>query len=111
MNINNVYLANIYVKTTEKPIPDSDMCLCNADFVKEALVYNKTSMYGICYVDLETKRKYKTFQLGDAVVGEMFICLEQGVTPLESIIEVNKKNMSKRKILKKFNDYVENNNE
>ena len=77
-------------------------------FVKYALVYEKYS-YNISdcgYVDLETGRCYKSFYLNDARVGEQYISLRDGLIPYTSLIETNKKNMTKRRILKRFNDSV-----
>ena len=102
MNINKVYLAYIYQKTSSKKVPGVELYHEKADFIKKALICDRTSRFDPYYIDLVTKRKYYAFGIGEAEVGELFINMEQGIIPLENIIEVNKKNMSRKKILEKY---------
>ena len=110
MNINNVYVAKIFVKTVED-LNENYLQDHKGDFVKNALVYEHLDSFRPCYIDLESGKKYTTFKLIDAHTGELYINIKAGLIPYTSLIENNKKNMSKRKILKKFNDYVENTND
>ena len=108
MNTNKIYLVNVYIKTSSEKISGIELYHEKADFIKKALVYDRTAMFEPYYVDLATRRKYYIFQLSDAEVGELFINMKQGLIPLENIIEINQKNMSRRRILKKYNDNIKN---
>ena len=115
MNINNVYIAKIYVKKNENEKADygKGVILTYGEgvFIKDALVYEDIESYNPRYIDLETGKEYVRFDVCDAHMGELYINLQAGLIPYTDLIENNKKNMSKRKILKKYNDYVENTNE
>ena len=103
MNINGIYIAPIYIKTNSKN-HGNNLFESNGKFVKYALVYKDKKSDKATFIDLETKEKYDVHNVGDAVVGEIYISLKQGLFPLADILEVEKSNYSKRKILKMFND-------
>ena len=109
MNINNVYIAKIYVKTVEKFNRDFSV-RSEGEFVKDTLVYEKLDTILPCYIDLESGKKYRNFDLNDTDIGELYINIKAGLIPYTSMIENNKKNMSKRKILKNYNNSIKGNN-
>ena len=112
MNIDNVYECSIYVKIKEETIGDIIQrkgmpfvnAQCEGKFVKKALVYIVQNSYSIVYADLKTGDIYKTFDVCDAEIGEMYINLAYGMKPVSEIIEHRRNNMPKRKILEKYND-------
>jgi len=112
MNINGIYLVQIFVKLSEKKVREN-LVESNGKFVKYALVYKdkKESTYLFpVYVDLKTGERYKSFNLTMAGVGEIYISLKEGFIPLIDLIETEKENLSKRKILKMFNDSIKEKN-
>ena len=101
MNINNVYVAKIYVKTA-KNIDNDLEWIHEGQFVKDGIVYEKIgSMYPV-YIDLESGKIYTNFRVSSADVGELYVNIKDGLIPYSSLIETNKKNMPKRKILKNY---------
>lgn len=76
-------------------------------FVKKALVHVARDSYSIVYVDLKTGEKYKKFDVCDAKIGEMYVNLDKGMKSVSEIIEYRRNNISKRKILKKYNKLME----
>lgn len=71
-------------------------------FVKKTLVYKDS--YG-CYNDLKTKEQYFAGYNDCLLIGKLFVHLENGLIPILSVIDYKKENMSKKKILKKYNEY------
>ena len=108
MDINGVYLVKVYVKTDEKFIPNIsghpfDYRIESAGtYLKDALGYNDSSEYVPRFIDLKTKEVYGEFSLSNVKIGQLYINLKEGITPVKNIINFKKENMSKRKILKKY---------
>lgn len=98
MNINSVYECSIYQIVNY----DIEKGYINYKFkfVKKAIVYkNKNNSF----TDLGTKEKYK-FGYGACFIGDFFICAEDGMIPLAQVIEHKRKNMTRKKILKKYDE-------
>lgn len=115
MNIEKVYLCDIYVlenlecKKINVNVDrgngfnyDSITSVkCKTIFVKKALVYY--SVLNGCFIDLETKEKYK-FGYGGCNIGDLFVDIKREKTYISSLFGSDKKYMFKRKILKKYNE-------
>lgn len=91
MNINGVYIVPIYVKTLEKNL-GKHLIESNGKFVKYALVYKDKNSDKSTFIDLETKEKYDVHNVEDAIVGELYISLKQGLLPLADINRSRKNN-------------------
>ena len=52
-----------------------------------------------------TGKRYTDFSLNDVKVGECYLMLDSLVS-LSSVIEIENKNMAKRRILKKYNESI-----
>jgi len=112
MNIDNVYLANIYVKTGETYEnyrgPLNFDIVSNGSIFKETIVYDTSKTCKLCYIDLVTGKKYDKFSLNDCYkIGECYIKIES-LIPITSVLALNKKNMSKKRILKMYNENIKN---
>ena len=114
MNINNVYVAKICVRMNEDDASDYTEGMIfvyrQSAFVKDALVYEDLESITPRYIDLETGKEYIKFNVCNAHIGELYIKMDDGLIPYSSLIETNKKNMSKRKILKNYNNSIKGNN-
>ena len=117
MNINNVYIAKIFIKTDEEHesigpgLLDFNI-ISSGIFLKNTLVLDVSKKRNGCYRDLLTGKRYTDFSLNDINVGESYLMLDSLVS-LSSILKIENKNISKRKILKKYNESIksiENNN-
>ena len=99
MNTNRLYLAYIYV--TINVDWKGNNILRNGKFIKMAVVYHNEYDE---YIDVKSGEKYKKGIKHVYDEGDMFINFEKGLIPLNEISElnINRKNMSKRKILKKL---------
>ena len=102
MNINGVYFVNIYVVTEAKRMKDG-LWSYEGDFVKNTLVVKKDNISSI-FTDLQTKEEYK-FESDYCYEGDLYINKSDGLIPLYDMLPIKKQNMSKRKVLKKFNEY------
>jgi hypothetical protein len=108
MNVNRLYVAIIYV-CTKKEIDPKSFCLeyglphyvneWKGRFCKPAIVYHVKDN---CYIDIETKEKYKLGLEDECNVGDMYINLKSGLKPLYTVfdVEFKKNNMSKKRIIR-----------
>lgn len=103
MNVNNVYLCKICMITEMNYDIKRDSLEVFGSFVKDTIVVP----VGKClYRDLLTGEKYyvgTSFFRDD--IGTFYIYRKERLIPFTEIIPVEKNNMSKRKILKKYNEY------
>lgn len=109
MNVDRVYVAKIYMKTKEVWNLKKKVLQKEGLFVKNALVYYvpEKSFKQLKYIDLSTKDKYFHTSLSDSIKdGELYLEISCGLTPYRKMIKTDKNKMSKRKILKKFNEYI-----
>lgn len=101
MNTNRLYLAtiNIVVKVEYK----SEERITHANFFKNSFVYHNE--YND-YIDIKSGEKYKKGIEDTYDAGDMYIDFKKGLIPVNEIPELNfeRKNMSKRKILKKLSN-------
>lgn len=97
MNVNRLYIANIFVFHGRKSCGGK---ITYGSHVKPAIVYHTNKGE---YLDLFTKEKYK---LGndDVDLGDLYIYLKDGLMPMCDKIDVKfgKLNMPRRKIKKKL---------
>ena len=70
-------------------------------YVKRALVYY--SEIHRRYIDLETKDRYR-FGYGGCAIGDYYIDSRVGLRSVSELINCRSKNMSKRRILKKYKE-------
>ena len=105
MNINKVYIANIYVLIESRLIGNLYDGRFNMKimYLKTALVYNKNGNW----YDLNTREKYYEEVYGLEKIGTKFINFKDKIIPLTNIIDYKNEHMSRRKILKKYKE-VEN---
>lgn len=105
MNINRVYISNIYVITKKEHLGEYFTLSSRYSFygreVKKALVYRDKN--GV-YIDLDTKERYSAGTSICTEVGDLIIDPNDGLIPVAGAIGFDKINMSKRKILKKYNE-------
>ena len=109
MNINRVYLANIYLVIGQRLVSDRDSfdnikdnnIYSNLEYIKTALVYKDN--FG-CFIDLKSNECYSTY-FGIFSEGKLVVNLDDDLIPLSGLF--NKRNMSKRRILKKYNKIIE----
>ena len=101
MNINRLYLAYIYVYSQEENVVGGAYRTSN--FVKKTVVYHD---YINNYIDIKSGEKYSKDINNCREFGDMFIGFCVGLEPLNELEEINfeRKNMSKRKILKKLSN-------
>ena len=97
-NVNSIYLCNIYQVFDVILNRKEDTTTFIGSFVKKALVY-RTAGY---FVDLNTGEKY--YSKGKRI-GDFYVSLKHNLIPVSSFIDYKKENMSKKKILKKYNEY------
>ena len=99
MNINGVYEVEIWRTSSWDVVIEGNLRKVNYDicFLKKALVYQK----GLGFVDLKTK---ETYFLGPRFNKLPFVNANRPMIPLVDLIDVNKENMSKRKILKTYKE-------
>lgn len=98
MNVNRVYIADIYIYHGRKYEGGK---VTFSSFVKPAVVYHTDSDQ---YVDLFTKEKYKFNN--NIKEGDLYIYFKNGLKPIQTNLEkkFNKLNVSKRKIKKNLLD-------
>ena len=78
-------------------------------FVKKALVY--FSVLRGCFIDLETKEKYIS-GFNECTKGDLFVDVHKSRIPVKTLMDSNKTHYSKKKILKKYSEYKDcDNNE
>ena len=111
MNLNKVYLCEIYqlvdIVYNDKNSSNNNKFLRvirDTMFIKKTLVYYSELKRE--YIDLITKEKYK-YGYGACVIGDYYINSKKGLTPLSSLINCKRKNMTKKRILKKYNKELE----
>ena len=110
MNVNRLYVAQIYVCTKAELDLESfgskyglPYCIkkWEGKFCKPAIVYHSEDNH---YIDLGTGEKYKLGfdDINDVGVGEMYINLKSGLRPLYEVFDVKFKynNMRKKRIIK-----------
>ena len=101
INTNRLYLTtiNIVVKVEHK----GDFKNTYADFLKNSFVYHNE--YND-YIDITSGEKYNKGIEDTWNAGDMYIDFKKGLIPISEISELNfeRKNMSKRKILKKLSN-------
>lgn len=96
MNINRVYECSIHVVVKSFIENGKEMCL--SQFVKRTLVYHTNSDD---WIDLFTNEHY---QLGVDGFHDLFILRKDPIIPLSTLLVTNKRNMTKRKILKRYRE-------
>ena len=112
MNVNRLYLATINVCSNIEYDDEHYTNICNIMFYdketdgvycKNAVVYHNRNNE---YIDIKTGEKYKTTLDYDSEVGDMYIDFDERLIPVTEIPWLNfeRKNMSKRKILKKLSN-------
>lgn len=104
MNINNVYVASVWM-LVDIEITKSISLLdfeyrTHSVYLKDTLIYYKDGYYYY----LETNKKCKTEVSFLDNSGTQFIMLNKKLIPVVSIIDYKRENMSKRRILKKYNE-------
>ncbi len=108
MNINRVYVAIIYIVTKKEHFGEyltlSSGYSYSGRGVKKALVYRDKNG---SYIDLDTKERYSAGTSIYTKVGDLIIDPSNGLIPVASVIGFDRINMSKRKILKKYNEVME----
>ena len=98
-NVNSIYLCNIYQVFDVILNRKEDTTTFMGNFFQKALVYRT----GFCFfVDLNSGEKY--YSKGKRI-GDFYVSLKHNLIPVSSFIDYNKENMSKKKILKKYNEY------
>ena len=99
MNVNRLYLAYIYVYNKKECV--GDYVYRHSNFVKKIVVYHN---YINSYIDIKSGEKYLKDVNDCKKYGDMFIGFSVGLEPLNELEEINfeRKNMSKRRILKKI---------
>ena len=106
MNIDNVYIADVYMieryEITNATWFVSDYKYIYR-FLKKALV---TPTFGNKFIDLSTGKKYRYgIQDGNLYdVGEMII---DELEPYVREVPVEKQHMSRKRVLKRYNEYIE----
>ena len=109
MNVDNVYIADVYM-IDEKTLIDIDWFSSihkyRYCFVKKTLVIP----HGNKFIDLSTRKKYQYhLQEGQEYdVGEMIV---DKLVPYVREVPVEKQHMSRKRVLKKYNEYIEKTNE
>lgn len=98
-NVNSIYLCDIYQVFDVILNKKEDTTTFMGSFVKKALVYRDDFGY---FVDLNTGEKY--YSKGKCI-GDFYVSLKHNLIPVSSFIDYKKENMSKKKILKKYNEY------
>ena len=99
MNIKNIYEAEILRITSRKIHLSTGKILFTFEYEKKALIYINGKNE---YRDLKTNERYledRRLKYGDE--GDLYISL---IYPISNIIETTE-DMSKRKILRKYNKY------
>ena len=107
MNVNRVYVAQIFVNS--KCEVEDDLTISReGTYVKSVIVYRKRNGK---YVDFVSGEVYKT-NMDDISVGDMYINFECGLIPINQIFNVNfdKENVSKKRILKTLSNSMLLNN-
>lgn len=95
MDVKKVYLCNIYINNAEKTV-----------YKKNTVAFwGKTGIF----IDLKSKERYKPGQFA-AEKDHLYVDIGEMI-PISNIIEIKKENVSKRKILKKYNKLTEERNE
>ncbi len=106
MNINNVYECSIFQVIDRNYTYDSSLpgYFCYVEykskFVKKVLVYKDEYNN---FIDLETKERYR-IGCDYCSIGDFFINVKKGMIPVCSVIDYKRKNMTKRRILKKYKE-------
>lgn len=97
MNVNRLYVAQIYVNYHYEILKDLTIER-KGKFVKNAVVYHDEYNR---YIDLISGEKYK-LEINDTYLGNMYICLNNGLIPIDRVFDVNfdRCNMSRKKIVK-----------
>lgn len=100
MNINNVYIASIWMLVDSRLIGDfmTGNFKMNIRYVKTTAVYQKDGNW----YDLKTKKKYDDNVYGLEPIGTQFINFKCGLIPLSDKTEYKRTSMTRRKILKKY---------
>lgn len=99
MNTKNIYEAEILRITSRKYNISTGKVVFTFEYAKKALIYINEKGH---YLDLKTDERYledRRLEYGDE--GDLYISL---IYPLSNIIETTE-DMSKRKILRKYNKY------
>lgn len=106
MNINNVYIASIWMLVDSRLIGNfmTGSFKMRVQYVKKTAVYNKNGDW----YDLATKKKYNDNVYGLEPIGTEFIDFTRGLIPLNNKVEYKRENMTRRKILKKYNEVKTN---
>lgn len=105
MNVDNVYIADIYM-IDEKTLIDIDWFSSTYKyrycFFKKALVISR----GNKFIDLSTRKKYRYHMQEDQEydVGEMIV---DKLVPYVREVSVEKQHMSRKRVLKRYNEYIE----
>lgn len=109
MDVNNIYLVDLFMKVSEKYISDNKSELGykivhNCLFIKKTLACKMIVDDDFVYVDLESNETYRVSSKENSELGKLYIDTKSKIIPLSKIIDVKKDNMTKRRILKKFRE-------
>ena len=99
MKIDNVYFCTIGV-INKSGLDYNKNFIIEGETVKQTLAYqDKDSKWH----DLFTKEIYTVKNISSSV-GDLYIDLEEEIIPFREMLNTDKKNMSKKKIKKSFNE-------
>lgn len=112
MNINNVYLARIYIKYDEnvryKKNSNIPITYSKGSFVRIGVVEKKIDIDGRIkyFKDLDTGDIYNHITIDECKRGELYVNIDKGLIPVVSLInkEIDNPNMSKRRIKELINN-------
>lgn len=112
MNINNIYLARIYIKYDEnvryKKNSNIPITYSKGSFVKVGVVEKKIDIDGNIkyFKDLYNGEIYKHITIDECKRGELYVKVDKELIPVVSLInkEIDNPNMSKRRIKELINN-------
>ena len=102
MNINNIYIASIRILVDSRLIGDiwTGEIKMEYQYVKTTAIYVKNNKW----YDLETKKEYNKAVYGLEDIGTQFIDFKRVLIPLSDVIDYQRQNMMRKKILKKYKE-------
>ena len=102
MNVNDIYICVVCKKTALGYNKDGTVVGEGFPVKVSLVIKNNNDLYP--YTDIKTKEDYSYGVLG-IPVGKLYIDNNYPLVPYKKFIAVEKENISKRKVLKKFNKY------
>ena len=101
MNVNGVYIAVIYVLQNIKYLDETDYRV-DYEYCGKFVKFAPVMLEGSTYVDLETYETYSYGVRAYASKGSLYI---HRIFPYTDFISTKKQDMSKKRILKKYNEH------